>query len=210
MRAWVVLVWINAPFASLILQYEFVEVLVRIAFWRANPYHGIHKLATTLVPLPDCLQQMLTEVVLPNAKRDESSLFKEKLANDKAMQEALELYDAKLKIWYDVHTQSMFLQGKGRKLLFQQWQDLLKRGAGELQANNEPAPGYTPKQLVGNWQIYQDSEITGDERCRNIFKVSLSMPQAKFAFLNSQSLDQLTVGQVSATDVSGLRDLKPS
>ena len=65
--------------------YEFVEVLIRIAFWRANPYHGIHKLATKLVPLPDCLHQMLHEVVLPNAKRDDSALFKERLAGDKAM-----------------------------------------------------------------------------------------------------------------------------
>ena len=180
--------------------YEFVEVLVRIAFWRANPYHGIHKLATKLVPLPNCLDSMLKEVVLPNAKRDDSALFKERIQNDKSVQGALESFDAKLKVWYDVHTQSMFLMGKGRKLQFQQWQDLLKRGWGELQANNEPAPGYTPKQLVGSWQIYQDSEITGDERCRNIFKVSLSLPQAKFAFINSQGADQLSVGQVKDTD----------
>ena len=60
--------------------------------------------------------------------------------------------------------------------------------------------GYTPGNGVGNWEIYQDSEITGDERCRNIFKVSLSLPQAKFAFINSQSLDQLTVGQAKDTD----------
>ena len=73
--------------------YEFVEVLIRIAFWRANPYHGIHKLATKLMPLPDCLEQMLHEVVLPNAKRDDSALFKERLAGDKAMQAALESYE---------------------------------------------------------------------------------------------------------------------
>merc|ERR1719316_2203409 len=110
--------------------YEFVEVLIRIAFWRANPYHGIHKLATKLIPLPDCLTQMLHEVVLPNAKRDDSALFKEKLAGDKAMQAALASYEKKLKEWFDVHTQSMFLRGEGRKLQYQQWQDLLKKGWG--------------------------------------------------------------------------------
>ena len=68
------------------------------------------------------------------------------------------------------------------------------------QSNNTPQPGYTPGKMIGNWQVYQDSEITGDERCRNIFKVSLSLPQAKFAFINSQSLDQLTVGQAKDTD----------
>ena len=36
--------------------YEFVEVLIRIGFWRANPQHGLSaKAATKLVPLPDCL-----------------------------------------------------------------------------------------------------------------------------------------------------------
>ena len=73
--------------------YEFVEVIVRIAFWRANPYHGIHKLATQLIPLPDCLESMLKEVILPNAKRDDSALFKEKIATDKAIQSALESFN---------------------------------------------------------------------------------------------------------------------
>ena len=176
--------------------YEFVEVLIRIAFWRANPYHGIHKLAMKLMPLPDCLHQMLHEVVLPNAKRDDSALFKEKLAGDKMMQSALQSFDKKLKEWFDVHTQSMFLRGEGRKLQYQQWQDLLKKGWG----TDVRAQGYTPGNGVGNWEIYQDSEITGDERCRNKFKISLSLPQAKFAFINSQSLDQLTVGQAKDTD----------
>ena len=180
--------------------YEFVEVLVRIAFWRANPYHGIHKLATKLVPLPDCLHQMLHEVVLPNAKRDDSALFKERIATDAAIQGALASYEDKLRVWFNVHTQSMFLQGKGRRLQFQPWQDLLKKGWGQLKSNNEPMPGYTPAALVGNWQMNQDSEITGDERCRNIHKVSLSMPQAKFAFINSQALDQMSVGQAKDTD----------
>ena len=108
-------------------------------------------------------------------------------------------YEKKLKEWFDVHTQSMFLRGEGRKLQFQQWQDLLKKGWG----TDMNAPGYTPGNGVGNWEIYQDSEITGDERCRNIFKVSLSLPQAKFAFINSQSLDQLTVGQAKDTDEIG-------
>ena len=176
--------------------YEFVEVLIRIGFWRANPYHGINKLAAKLVPLPDCLHQMLHEVVLPNAKRDDSALFKERLAGDKAMQAALLSYEKKLKEWFDVHTQSMFLRGEGRKLQYQQWQDLLQKGWG----TDVRAQGYTPGNGVGNWEIFQDSEITGDERCRNKFKISLSLPQAKFAFINSQSLDQLTVGQAKDTD----------
>ena len=177
--------------------YEFVEVLIRIAFWRANPFHGImSNKSAKLVPLPDCLHQMLHEVVLPNAKRDDSALFKERLAGDKAMQSSLASYEKKLKEWFDVHTQSMFLRGEGRKLQYQQWQDLLKKGWG----TDIRSVGYTPGGGVGNWEIYQDSEITGDERCKNKFKISLSLPQAKFAFISSQSLDQLSVGQAKDTD----------
>ena len=73
---------------------------------------------------------MLHEVVLPNAKRDDSALFKERLAGDKAMQAALTSYEDRLRAWYNVHTQSMFLRGEGRKLQYQQWQDLLKKGWG--------------------------------------------------------------------------------
>ena len=47
------------------------------------------------------------------------------------------------------------------------------------------------KRHVGIWEINQDSEITGDERCRTKHKCALSLPQAKFAFSNSQSLDQV-------------------
>ena len=43
--------------------YEFVEVLIRISFWRANPFHGINKQGNKLLPLPDCLHTMLHEVV---------------------------------------------------------------------------------------------------------------------------------------------------
>ena len=50
---------------QVLVLYEFIALLVRISFWRANPYHGIIKLAVTLVPFPDCLSKMLHEVVPP-------------------------------------------------------------------------------------------------------------------------------------------------
>jgi len=163
--------------------YEFVEVLIRVSFWRANPFHGIHKLAQTLTPLPDCLHQMLHEVVLPNAQRDNSSLFKEWLANDKGVQAVLQEYEPQLLEWFNSQTQSMFLRGEGRRLQYQLWQDVLKK-----------------KKHVGVWEINQDSEITGDERCRIKHKCSLSLPQAKFAFSNSQSLDQMSAGVATDKD----------
>ena len=168
--------------------YEFVALLIRISFWRSNPYFGLHKLATKLVPFPDCLAIMLDEVVLPNAKRDDSLLFREKLQNDVKLQAALESYDAKLLKWWNHHTQSMFLKEGERKLQFQQWQDLLK---------NRDDPG---QNLVGNWSVHQESEITGDERCRTLFRCSISLPQAKMAFMNSQSLDQMSAGVATDSD----------
>ena len=77
--------------------YEFCALLIRISFWRSNPYFGLHKLATKLVPFPDCLVALLDECVLPNAKRDDSLVFREKLQNDPKLLQALEQYDAKLK-----------------------------------------------------------------------------------------------------------------
>ena len=168
--------------------YEFCALLIRISFWRSNPYFGLHKLQTKLVPFPDCLIAMLDEVVLPNAKRDDSLLFREKLQTDKKLQDALASVDGKLKKWWEATTQSTFLREGERKILFQQWQDLMK---------NRDEPGMN---LVGQWQVHQESEITGDERCRNIFRCSLSLPQCKMAFMNSQSLDQLSAGAATEND----------
>ena len=160
--------------------YEFIALLVRISFWRANPYHGIHKLATTLIPFPECLRSMLHEVVLPLAQRDDSALFKDKLAEDEDMQAALTEYKERLKVWFNKETQSMHLCGEQRKIKYEQWQEVLKKG-----------------KVIGIWEVHQESDIVGDERNRILHKCSLSLPQAKFAFLNSQSVDQIGAGVAS-------------
>ena len=90
----------------------------------------------------------------------------------------------RLEEWFNIHTQSLHLRGQPRKILYDQWQELLKKG-----------------KVVGIWEVHRESEITGDDSCRDRFKCSLSMPQAKFAFINSQSLDQMSVGQAKDTDV---------
>ena len=160
--------------------YEVIALLVRISFWRANPYHGIHKLATTLIPFPECLRSMLHEVVLPLAQRDDSALFKDKLAEDEDMQAALTEYKERLKVWFNKETQSMHLCGEKRKIKYEQWQEVLKKG-----------------KVIGIWEVHQESDIVGDERNRILHKCSLSLPQAKFAFLNSQSVDQIGAGVAS-------------
>ena len=184
-----------------VVLYEFIELLIRISFWRANPYHGIHKLATSLYPLPDCLQFMLHEVVLPNAARDDTEAFREKLRADPHLQAALRAAEPSLRPWFNVHTQSMYLREKKRLLQFQEWQTLLKKGWGTCAPGTGGAQvGFSPGFNVGTWEIYQDSEITGDARCRQTHACALSLTFAKLAFINSQSLEQMTVGQASSTD----------
>ena len=169
--------------AELVL-YEFVEVLVRIAFWRANPYHGIIKLATKLVPLPECLHQMLHDVILPNATRDDSEAFRERLRADPHLQAALRTVEPSLRPWFNVHTQSIYLRVNKRALQFQQWQTLLKKGWGTCAPGTAGAQvGYSPGFSLGTWEIYQDSEITGDDRCRQKHSCGISFPVAKLAFI---------------------------
>ena len=58
--------------------HEFLTMLVRIGFFRANPQYGMRKGKDQKnadkfgdeVPLPGCLADMLTKLVLPNARRD--------------------------------------------------------------------------------------------------------------------------------------------
>ena len=71
--------------AELVL-YEFLNMLVRIAFWRANPNFGLHGNKDDLVPVPFALSNMLNEVILPRAKRENSAAFKQKEMQDRCMQ----------------------------------------------------------------------------------------------------------------------------
>ena len=163
--------------------YEFVEVLIRIAFWRANPYHGIHKLATKLVPLPDCLHQMLHEVVLPNAKRDDSALFKERLAGDKAMQAALLVVRGEAQgVVRRAHAVDVPPR-RGPQAAVPAVAGPAQEGVGHRRARSTA----TRRATTASGQL-GDLPGLGDHGRRalpNKFKISLSLPQAKFAFINA-------------------------
>merc|ERR1719171_2381492 len=68
----------NAGSNDTVLEFhEFLTMLVRISFFRANPQYGMRKGKDAAnadkfddVPLPGCLSEMLTEKVLPNARTD--------------------------------------------------------------------------------------------------------------------------------------------
>ena len=79
--------------------YEFVNCMVRIGFWRANPQWGSKFNKKELTPVPESVQLLLEEFVLPRAKRDTSNEFKKLLAADAPTQAVIAEYKEKLQAW---------------------------------------------------------------------------------------------------------------
>jgi len=52
--------------------------------------------------------------------------------------------------------------------------------------------------IVGEWEVEQLSEITGDESTKGNIKIRLSIPTCKAAFMDSQNAEQLGVGQADS------------
>ena len=54
--------------------------------------------------------------------------------------------------------------------------------------------------MVGEWSVTQESEITGDERtlprARIDIRAKLSIPQIRWNFLRSQSVEELGDGEI--------------
>ena len=76
--------------------YEFVNVIVRIGFARANPQWGSKYNKRELTPVPESVQLLLDECILPKAKRDTSYEFKKLLACDGPTQAVLAEYREQL------------------------------------------------------------------------------------------------------------------
>merc|ERR1719506_2249814 len=60
--------------------------------------------------------------------------------------------------------------------------------------------------IVGEGEVEQMSEITGDESTKGNIKCRLSIPPCKAAFMDSQSVDQLGVAQQESTSESSVLD----
>ena len=104
---------------------EFLGCLVRISFLRANPKHGQYDNKAKLVELPGCLKKMLEEVVIPNAKQDMSSLFREEIAQDAEVQAVFDEYREKLTYYYTEVNLLTALKGKAdNKLSMETWMDI--------------------------------------------------------------------------------------
>ena len=61
--------------------------------------------------------------------------------------------------------------------------------------------------LVGDYTVKRESEITGDERTRERYTCRLTLLEAKFAFLNSQDMNQMKAGDAENDDAMATLDL---
>jgi hypothetical protein len=174
--------------------YEFVGMLVRIAFQRANPTFGNFGNKKAVVHLvnypgsgmngPGCLQTMLEEEILPRARKDTSSSFRETIMQEVAVIEVIKEYSPKLKLWYDeVVNDDSKNADITDKLQMDHW----------LRICDE-------KDLVGIWDTYRESDITNDPSCKTLYKWRLSVPQVRFCFMDAQATDQLGAAQSTGTD----------
>jgi len=80
--------------------YEFIAMLVRISFWRANPTFGNFGDKSEVVSVPGALSQVLNEIILPTAKRETSAQFRDTAMKDEGIIRALADGREKLLKWY--------------------------------------------------------------------------------------------------------------
>ena len=79
--------------------YEFINFLVRVAFWRANPTWGAKDNKRDLTPVPESTEILLQQCILPKAKRDTSEAFRKTIEEDEATQLVLHEYRPKIERW---------------------------------------------------------------------------------------------------------------
>ena len=198
---------------------EFLGCLVRISFLRANPKHGQYDNTAKLIELPGCLKKMLEDVVIPNAKQDVSSLFREEVRDNAEVQAVFSEYKEKLVYYYNEVNQLTALKGKAdNKLSMETWMDICRgylhfakrKGMKHMEksktSGGDGSGGLGEGAFVGDCTVTRESDITGDERCKEKFTCRLSTLEAKFAFLNSQSLEQMSAGEANDNDAMATLD----
>eukprot|EP00966_Prymnesium_polylepis_P215008 4979756-Prymnesium_polylepis.1 len=162
--------------------YEFLSLLVRISFQRANPTHGNFGNKREVVPLPGCLEKMIVEEILPRARRDTAMLFRDTVYAEVSVQAVVDEYRERMLEWYKkTCADDSEEDDVTDKLGFKQWLRVCDR-----------------QDLVGIWSCHRESDINGDERCRTEYNWRLSMPQVKAAFMDSQGREDMGVAQSSS------------
>ena len=132
--------------------HEFISCLVRISFLRANPKFGQYDDKGKVVGLPGCLESCLADVVIPNAKQDLSSLFRDEIAADQELQFVLNAFKPKIQDYFDEVTKLTDVsaarrEGKPGRLSMEAWVDVCKgniapkpkKGGGKKGCGARPA-----------------------------------------------------------------------
>ena len=183
--------------------FEFINLLVRVAFWRANPQWGSKYNKKDLTPVPESTQILLEECILPKAKRDTSGEFKKVLAGDQSTQAVLAEYREKLQNWLrPILRKERTIQNPNPQMTYKMWVALMDGPDPDVRESGKKPP--CPK-MVGEWMVRQESQITGDERTSRknqiTFKAALSIPQCRWNFLRSQTIEQVEAGDVDSEQV---------
>jgi glycosyltransferase involved in cell wall biosynthesis len=113
--------------------FEFINLLVRVAFWRANPQWGSKYNKKDLTPVPESTQILLEECILPKAKRDTSGEFKKVLASDASTQAVLGEYREQLLRCFAVQSAA------GRAMVLPKYVDFALAGRGRPVAAGDAA-----------------------------------------------------------------------
>jgi len=122
------------------------------------------------------------------------------LAEDADVQKVLQQNTPKLQEWLrPILRRERSAATPNPKMTYKLWVALMdgpspaEMAAAAREGKKNPKPA-CPKQ-VGNWEIMQESQITGDERTgrKSVlrFKASLSIPQCRWNFLRSQTVEQV-------------------
>ena len=177
---------------SVLVFHEFLTVLVRVSFFRANPHHGMRAGDTrrakknvaqknadalgTLKPLPDCLEEMLVDCILPRARTEaHAEHFRTHILPLDEVQHALSVKQPKLHVFYE-------MTSAGRPYLqLDQWMGALERAfaISDLTVQVDDA---------GNAGGADDDGKGGDGKGgdggsgRRPWPVRLTEPQARSAF----------------------------
>ena len=158
--------------------YEFLNVLVRVSFWRMNPTHGQHgqeaatgrdKQGNVIVftPVPQALKETIKNVIVPNIRKDNSTNFRETTFKDAEVQKAISEHKSKLQSWWE----NLPFDPKVAtdKLGMEQWVKILQK-----------------LNTIGTFECTQGSDVTGDPDIGTKYQCRLSVPQAKQAFMKAQ------------------------
>ena len=164
--------------------YEFISLLVRISFQRANPTFGNFGNKKAVIHLPGCLESMLVEEVLPRARKDTSAAFRDTIMQEISVVAVIDEYRARVKSWFTSLTADDEKQTTlTDNLQMDQWMRHVEESG-----------------LMGTWECYRTSDISGDPSCKTQFKWRLSSAQIRFAFMDCQSTDQLGAAQSTGVD----------